>query len=229
MKILAPLFLLAIGCFSSWAMTPQPIVMEKITPAEKLRSYISADFKNRGRVEVERVFLKEIIPQEAMVMAVEPRPALGLINFEMAWQENRTTRHAFGTASVKLYAAVMVAKTVIQNNEAFTNENCGLQEREVSPFRITGFYDRMESLKTFRARGYINPGTVIAFNQTQAPYLVNSGEMIELVRETPTLRVAVRVKALEQGRENQWIRIENINTKKISQAKVIKSGEVSLH
>jgi len=41
--------------------------------------------------------------------------------------------------------------------------------------------------------------------------------------------VSVRAKALENGREQQWIRVENLSNRKVIQAKVLGPGEVSLH
>jgi len=199
------------------------------TPEQKLKNYILRDFEQTGRVEVQRVFIKESIPAEAEVMAVEPRPALGLVNFEFSWLEGGVSRHSYGTATVKWYKSIAIAKTVIRDHEPFTSENCSMVEREVSPYRVTGYYDNFSSLSKLQARGYINPGLVISHNHTQAPFLVTSGESVELVRETPNIRVSIRAKALENGREQQWIRVENFNTKKVIQAKVVKSGQVSLH
>lgn len=199
------------------------------TPEQKLKSYILRDFEQKGRVEVQRVFYKGTIPAEAEVIAVEPRPALGVVNFDFAWLEGGVSRHSYGTATVKWYTPIVIAKTVIRNHEPFTSENCSIVEREVSPYRVTGYYDNFASLSKLRARGYISPGLVISHNHTEAPFLVTSGESVELVRETPNIRVSIRAKALENGRDQQWIRVENLNTKKVVQAKVVKSGQVSLH
>jgi flagella basal body P-ring formation protein FlgA len=87
----------------------------------------------------------------------------------------------------------------------------------------------MENLQKLRARAYITPGSVISHQHTQIPFIVNSGESVALVRETPSIKVSLRVKALENGRENQWIRVENAHSKKVIQARVVQPGEVSLH
>jgi flagella basal body P-ring formation protein FlgA len=215
--------------FGAVADVTNPVTASMRSPEQKLKNYITRDFGGQGRVEVEKVFMKTLVPQDAAVIAVEPRPAVGLVNFEMAWQEDGVLRQAYGSASVKIYAPIVVAKTVIRNNESFTKDNCTLQEREISPYKVTGYYDRLENLKTFRVKGYVTPGTVISPNHTQTPFLVSSGESVELVRESPTLRLSIRAKALENGRENQWIRVENLSTRKIIQAKVINQGEVSFH
>jgi flagella basal body P-ring formation protein FlgA len=215
--------------FGAVADVTNPVTASMRSPEQKLKNYITRDFGGQGRVEVEKVFMKTLVPQDAAVIAVEPRPAVGLVNFEMAWQEDGVLRQSYGSASVKIYAPIVVAKTVIRNNESFTKDNCTLQEREISPYKVTGYYDRLENLKTFRVKGYVTPGTVISPNHTQTPFLVSSGESVELVRESPTLRLSIRAKALENGRENQWIRVENLSTRKIIQAKVINQGEVSFH
>lgn len=199
------------------------------TPEQRLKTFIAKDLEHKGRVEIERFYLRGPIPPEAEVLAVEPRPAVGLVNFEFVWSADGVSKHAFGTASVKIYRPIVVSKTIIRNSEALNSENCSLQEREISPFRLTGYYEDLQSLNRLRARGYIPPGMVISHNHTQEPFVVNSGENINLIRETPSVKVSIRAKALENGREQQWIRVENLSNRKIIQARVLRPGEVSLH
>lgn len=229
MKHLIRIFIGVLLHLGAVADVTSPTTASMKTPEQKIKSYISRDFGIHGRVEVEKVFMKTLVPQDAEVIAVEPRPAAGLVNFEMAWEENGVLRQAYGNASVKIYTPIVVAKTVIRNNESFTKDNCSLQEREISPYKVTGFYDRLETLKSFRVKGYVTPGTVISPIHTQTPFLISSGESVELVRESPSVRVSIKAKALENGRENQWIRVENLSTRKVIQAKVINQGEVSFH
>jgi len=196
---------------------------------QKLRVYLEKQFEGRGRVELDHVFYKGAIPVEAEVSTIDPKPSLGWVTFELVWQEDGLLRKAFGTASVKHYMPVAVTKTVVKNNDPFTQDNVTFQEREVSPFRVSGVYVDQKDLFKLKARSYLTPGSVISHMHTQIPFMVNSGESLELVRETPTVKVSMRVKALENGRENQWIRVENPVSRKVVQARVIHSGEVSLH
>ena len=193
----------------------------------KLIGYLEKQFEGRGRIEVDHVFYKGTVPVEAEVSTVDPKPSLGWVTFELVWQEDGLLRKAFGTASVKQYVPVAVTKTVVKNNDPFTADNVTFQEREVSPFRVSGVYVDQKDLFKLKARSYLTPGSVISHNHTQIPFMVNSGETLELIRETPTVKVSMRVKALENGRENQWIRVENPISRKVVQARVIHSGEVS--
>ena len=54
------------------------------TLEQKLKNYLSAQFENQGRVELERVYAKDLIPAEAQVISVDPKPSLGWVNFEVA-------------------------------------------------------------------------------------------------------------------------------------------------
>lgn len=202
-------------------------------PESLLRAYLSRELGKRSRIEIERFYLKGGPSPEsqsvAEIISVEPKPPFGVVHFELAWQEGDERRHAVGSALVKRYEPVVVAKSTIRSGELFNLTNCSLEERELTPYKVSGYFDKIESLKPFRARGYILPGTVISNLQTQVPFLVNAGESVELFRETPALKVSMRVKALESGRENQWIRVENAGSKKVVQARVVAQGEVSLH
>lgn len=202
----------------------------KMTSVEnKLREFIKRELQNKARVEVDRVFLSGIVPQAAEITSVEPNPPFGVINFELSWNEQGNYKQAFGTASSKVFLPVVVAKTAIRNNEPFTSENCSLKEKELTAHRLTGYYESLESMRPFRARGYITPGMVISYNQTQSPFIVNSGESVELVRVSPGIQISVRARAVESGREGQWIKVENLSNKKIVQAKVLSPGTVSVH
>lgn len=222
-------FALMILFGSFLAFGGQDLLERQLSIEGKLKSYLEKEFNHKGRIEVARVFVKGVVPEQAQIITVEPKPALGWVSFESVWENEGKPQNAYGTAMVKLYAPIAVAKTVIKINEAFTKDNIVLQEREVSPYKVTGFYDDLSILFKLRSRSYLNPGAVISHNVTQIPFLVNLGETVALVRETPSVRVSMRVKALENGRENQWIRVENIASRKILQARVIQPGEVSLH
>ena len=70
---------------------------------------------------------------------------------------------------------------------------------------------------------------VISYNQTQSPFLVSSGESVQLVKQSPGIQVSVRARAIESGREGQWIKVENLSNKRIVQARVMSQGTVSVH
>ena len=196
---------------------------------QKLREFIAKDFQSKGRVELERVFLHGSVPADARVIAVEPSPALGVISFELSGPDSSGLNHVFGTASSKVYLPIVVAKTAIRNNEPFTIDNCILREKEISAYRFTGYYESFEAMKSFRARGFINPGMVIGYNHTQSPFIVNAGESVQLVSASPGIQVSVRARAVENGREGQWIKVENLSNKRVVQARVTSQGTVSVH
>jgi flagella basal body P-ring formation protein FlgA len=220
-------FVIFLGSFMTlWGQEPKE---SQVSVEQKLKNHLENEFNHKGRIEVERVFVKGVVPEQAQIIFVEPKPAVGWISFELVWDNEGKPQRAYGTGMVKLYAPIAVAKTVIKPHEAFTKDNVALEEREVSAYKVTWIYDDLSTIFKLRSRSYLNPGAVISHNATQIPFLVNLGETVALVRETPSVRVSMRVKALENGRENQWIRVENVASRKTLQARVIQPGEVSLH
>ena len=71
-------------------------------------------------------------------------------------------------------------------------------------------------------------GAVIGMRQTQAPVLVQPGQIVDLVIDRNGLTVKARVEALQRGRDQEWIRVRNPTTRKVLQAKVVDEGTVTL-
>jgi flagella basal body P-ring formation protein FlgA len=52
--------------------------------------------------------------------------------------------------------------------------------------------------------------------------------MVDLIRQRGTLRLVARVKALENGQIDQMIRVQNVATNRVLQARVSAPGELQL-
>ncbi len=221
------LFFLLLSVNLHGTPTPQPLTESIIS--ERLREAVLMDFGPAVRVAIESISVREKIPVDAVLLSVDPKPSLGLVRFSFRWIEKESPREAKGTAVVRAYRPVAVAKSILRHNEPLTTANIAFEERELSTFQMTGYFDSWERLGSLRANGYIPMGTVLGFQQTQEPWTVSLGQTVDVVNIRKGLKVTLRGNALENGRLNQWIRVENPATKKILHARVINNGEVSLH
>lgn len=194
-----------------------------------LRDAVQKELPDVSRVSLQNVNATADIPKGAELVATQPSPPIGYVQFQAEWVEKGQIRHASGNATVKVFGKIAVAKNPIRHGEGFSEDNVKFEERELSTLKVTGYYTDRRSLDSVRAKGYLAPNAVIGFSQTETPLLVSSGQIVDLKNEKRNLRVSVRVKALESGRLNQWIKVENISSRKILYGRVTDSGTLSLH
>lgn len=182
-----------------------------------------------SKIQVQNLHVSEDIPNFAEITHIQPSPPIGYVMFESDWMDKGKNHHASGNATVKVYARVAVARNPIRHGDAFTEDNIKFEEREISTLKVSGYYSSREALSSMRARGYLAPNAVIGFSQAETPLLVTPGQVVELINEGRHLRVTAKVKAMESGKMDQWIKVENPTTKRILMGKVIGSGQLSLH
>jgi flagella basal body P-ring formation protein FlgA len=204
------------------ALVPEAFVIER------LREEILKDLSPEIRISIENVHVQKKPASDASIVSLTPKPALGLTHFTLQWVEEGAPKASTGSAMVRAFQKVAVVRNPIKHQEPFTGQNISLEERDVSSLRATGFFSELKPLFDLRAHGYLSPGVVVGFQQTEEPWTVTAGQMLELVNQKGSLRVSARVVALENGRKSQWIRVENPGSKKVLRAKVATSGEVHL-
>lgn len=194
-----------------------------------LREMVQRELPAVTKIVLQNVRVGQDIPAGAEMISIQPSPPIGYVMFDISWQEKGTTLHTTGNALVKVYAKVAVAKNPIRHGESFTEENTKFEERELSMLRVSGFFSDKDALRAVRAKGYMASNAVIGFGQTEVPLLISSGQIVELTSQSRNLRVTARVKAMESGRLDQWIKVENQATKKVLYGRVIGAGLLSIH
>jgi flagella basal body P-ring formation protein FlgA len=195
---------------------------------ERLREEVLKELSPEARVTVENIHAQMQVPLSATLVSLNPRPAIGMVQFVFSWVEKGQRKESSGNAMIKAYLPVAVAKGPIRHNEAFESKNVKFEERDISYFRNTGYFESSENLFNLRANGYLSPGSVIGFQHTQEAWIVSQGQAVELVNQRGPLKVTARMIALENGKKDQWIRLENPVSKKVVRGRVSKSGDVRL-
>ena len=181
-----------------------------------------------GRVEVEQLSTREAAPDSAAIININPRMPIGSINFELVWEDKGVAHRTTGNAIVKVFRPVAVAKKILTNGEAFTEENTSFEEREITRFTQTGFHTNWEELRGKVARGYIRPDSLIGIQNSEKPVEILQGQMVDLRHVSSQMTISARMKALENGRFGNWIRVENPTSKKVVRARVTAPGQVEL-
>jgi flagella basal body P-ring formation protein FlgA len=179
-------------------------------------------------VEVEQLSTREAAPDSAAIININPRMPIGSINFELVWEDKGVAHRTTGNAIVKVFRPVAVAKKILTNGEAFTEENTSFEEREITRFTQTGFHTNWEELRGKVARGYIRPDSLIGIQNSEKPVEILQGQMVDLRHVSSQMTISARMKALENGRFGNWIRVENPTSKKVVRARVTAPGQVEL-
>lgn len=194
-----------------------------------IRSAARRDWPQATRIEVSQVTSQGIVPADATLIQMNPRPLLGAVNFQLAWIAQGIQKKSYGSAVVKVFQPVLLSRLPINPGEALNEENTTLQEQEISMFMQNGYFANESEVADQVARTFIRPSTVIHRNQVEKPTEIKQGQMVELIFENKQMLISARMKALDAGRTGQWIRLENPMSKRIIRAKVSASGRVALH
>lgn len=197
-------------------------------PKQDLLKVIKEQVGPSVRVQIDKVFLSSKVPQDAKLVMNESASVLGPVSFHYEYQTPRGVATVPGNATVKGFAKVAVAATPIKNGEVFSEANVQFSERELSRLIQSGYYPSWDKLRSLTAVGYIRQDQIISSFFTQQARSIASGQWIDVVHERGALRVVARMKALEPGQKNQWIRAENPGSRKVVQVRVTGDGQATI-
>jgi flagella basal body P-ring formation protein FlgA len=197
-------------------------------PKAELKQALQEQIGSGVRLQVERVFVSGAIPEGARLIVTEGNSALGAVSFRYEYLTRYGLSSIPGNAVVKGYAKVAIATAPIRNGDSFSTGNVKFEERELSKLMQSGYYADWKQLERLTAVGYVRPEQIISSFHTVAARAVSPGQWIDVIHEKGALRVTARMKALESGQKNQWIRAENPSSKRVVQIKVIGDGQGAL-
>lgn len=85
-----------------------------------------------------------------------------------------------------------------------------------------------EKVIGLRARRNIAANCILRKNQIEIPPMVKRGDIIQVVAESPTMKISVKGIAKQNGGEGDRIRVVNLKSKKIIYAKVVDGQTVTV-
>lgn len=128
---------------------------------------------------------------------------------------------------VNLYRQVAVAASQVNAREIFT-ENSLRYERMDTGQIAPGFFTDKNKVLGLMARRLITPGMVITDSMVNKPVIVKRGNMVTLTAFIGNIEVIASGQAMQDGYENQLIRIKNVSSNKIVLGKVIDEDKVQV-
>ncbi len=128
-------------------------------------------------------------------------------------------------ANAELWANVVVTTRDIARGAYFSKEDVALAEVRLGPAHAGVATDIAEVVGKTAERS-LTEGTPLRTTYMANPMLVNSGDMVTVLAENGRIRITSQGLAKEDGDRGQWIRVMNMQSKKLFTARVVGPGTV---
>ncbi len=128
--------------------------------------------------------------------------------------------------TVKAYQQVVVAARNIAARETITADSVRLERRDVG--RISGYLSDTDKVIGQTARQPISAGTPLSESVVNKPVVVKRGAGVNIVARTGEMTVSASGMALQDGREGEIIRVQNLVSKRVLNARVVNANTVEV-
>jgi len=125
--------------------------------------------------------------------------------------------------TVRVFQNLVVARRRIRQGQVLTKDDVRLQRCELKSLTTEALSDLGEVLGR-EARHDIQPFALITRRMLRAPRVVRRGAVVNLVAETPLMKITARGVAQQDGSVGQWIPVVNIDSRKVVYGRV-RDGE----
>ncbi len=120
-----------------------------------------------------------------------------------------------------------MAARQVNAREIFTEDDLRYERMDTGQI-AAGFITDKNKILGLMARRLITPGMVISDSMVNKPVIVKRGNMVTLTAFIGTIEVITSGQALQDGYENQLIRVKNISSNRIVLGKVIEENKVQV-
>jgi flagellar basal body P-ring formation protein FlgA len=192
---------------------------------------LKAHFGGQTRVEysVGALDSRQSVPNCPVPLAVETKEPLqtsARLNLLVSCSQNATWS-IYVPIDLKIYRAVVVAVKPLTHGTTITADDVRLSEVNIS--QITGQYiDSLEQVIGKDLKRGIASGTPVLEQQLVAPLLVRRGEAVVISAASNIVTVKISGIALSDGRLGEQIRIKNLSSTRIVQAKIVGAGQAEV-
>lgn len=157
---------------------------------------------------------------------------LGRVNLDLAVYVRGERRQAVPVSlDVKAYQKVAVCKRRVERGEPLSDDNVLFDRRVVQG--LNSYVTPGDSLLGKRAKHALQPGQVLSAHDVESgaplgPVLVKQRELVKAVARLGPLQVTTVAEALQEGRDGQWIRVRNVDSKKVVVGRVVAKATVEV-
>lgn len=130
------------------------------------------------------------------------------------------------TSQATVYIQAVAAAQIIERGQLITRAMLGLREVPVTR-QSSGLFNTVDEVVGLSAKRRTRSQQVLSRDMLVAPWLVRRGERVTVVANHGDIYASTPGEAQQDGRLGMVIRVRNIASGKIIEAKVIGSGKVS--
>ena len=178
------------------------------------------DLKARILAKIKDVY----IPRGQVSYVINPKSRYkkegGYRNYEVEFSvDGKPVRKVFIRTYLKLYKEVFVARDTIRKNQVIEESDLLKLRRNVDRIQREYLTDKNKIIGKISTRT-LNPSEVFSSGSIKNPPLINSGDRLQIVFETPFLRLSAPGISLAKGREGDRIPVKNAESKVVVLATV---------
>lgn len=129
---------------------------------------------------------------------------------------------------IKRFEQVAVTTRALAARELITEDNVSFERRDVGRMP-PGYFTDFNKILGLAVKRQLAPGTAITDSMLEKPILIQRGNTVNIVARIGGIEVSTPGIALQNGSENQFIRVKNVNSKKIITGRVVNETTVLAH
>jgi flagella basal body P-ring formation protein FlgA len=133
------------------------------------------------------------------------------------------------TAKVNVEATVFVpavfTQTVIERGDTITSSQLKVEDLDINKAR-RGFFNDIDKVAGQGAKRRLRAGQLISPSLLAKPLLVRRGQQVKMIANQDGIAATTLGEALENGEQGAVIRVKNLRSEKIVEARVIEAGVV---
>jgi flagella basal body P-ring formation protein FlgA len=197
------------------------------SPEKSIEDRLSQIIRSRGYC-AEGVMISDVIlavqraPLDTDLMDIHNDPPVGAIRFRIVGKNGQVEARA----RVSCREKIAVVSSDIKPGDSFDSTKIRFERREVSPYVKSGYFRSLRDLENMRARTYVRSGAILARMNVEEERWVISGEPVSIRHETGMLLISSPGRALESGRSGDWVRVQNVSSRRLVTARVTGRGIV---
>lgn len=197
----------------------------------KVAQFLTEEYKQSEAVKAEisvnkldnRLRLVKCDQSPSLILK-DPSKSGGRVNVEVSCKSPNAWT-ILVPALAKIYRSVAIANRNLERGEVISESDLASEIKEVSNFRV-GYALTPEALIGKEIRGTINKGEVFRTSSLDSPLVIRRGDTVSMEAVIGEISVKTNGTAVSDGRIGQQIRVKNLQSARVINAKVVASGRV---
>lgn len=130
------------------------------------------------------------------------------------------------SSELQVFLPVVISSSVINRGDTIQANMLKREEQDITR-NLRGFYHRTEQVAGMSAKRRIRANQLLSPDLIDQPLLVRRGEKVKIVAQRDGISASMSGQAMANGGKDDVIRVKNLTSNKIIEAKVLETGLVT--